>query len=423
MNSIWLFLIWFGKIFITFQPSRGWEELKTVENYHDLTLPPTQYYVAFYKWLDQTAKVNAVINMGTHGTLEWLPGTNLGSVEGDWTFELTLTPTLYPYIVSNTGEAMVARDRIAAMLITHMTPAMVTSGLYGNYTVLNNYITYYKDQVKLNVTSNAESYKKKIIDLAPSLGFRKFDEKNETFETWLDDLHLYLESMGDDFITYGLHSLGKILTGDELVEEVITITTSQTKIYNYIMEFLYPELKGLNYYDDVQNNLNYLSQSNHIKEFLRDYVGYLVNGSSVSELNERFGIEPNSALYNATLYAAQVIVNIQNNNEWNAILTALEGGYVKSGLFADPSYGDSIPTGYDGYASDPTRMPSESAYESAVNIVDLLLANYYEKHGKWPELTSIILWGTEISRTEGIGVAEFLYLWDASRYGPIMVRL
>lgn len=229
--------------------------------------------------------------------------------------------------------------------------------------------------------------------------------------------------MGDDFITYGLHSLGKILTGDELVEEVITITTSQTKIYNYIMEFLYPELKGLNYYDDVQNNLNYLSQSNHIKEFLRDYVGYLVNGSSVSELNERFGIEPNSALYNATLYAAQVIVNIQNNNEWNAILTALEGGYVKSGLFADPSYGDSIPTGYDGYASDPTRMPSESAYESAVNIVDLLLANYYEKHGKWPELTSIILWGTEISRTEGIGVAEFLYLWDASRYGPIMVRL
>lgn len=66
-----------------------------------MTLPPTQYYVAFYKWLDQTAKVNAVINMGTHGTLEWLPGTNLGSVEGDWTFELTLTPTLYPYIVSN----------------------------------------------------------------------------------------------------------------------------------------------------------------------------------------------------------------------------------------------------------------------------------------------------------------------------------
>ena len=87
----------------------------------------------------------------------------------------------------------------------------------------------------------------------------------------------------------------------------------------------------------------------------------------------------------------------------------MNGGYLKAGLFADPAYSNSIPTGYDGYASDSTRMPSEAAYESAVKIVDLLLANYYEAHGKWPELTSLILWGTEISRTEGIGVAEFLY--------------
>ncbi len=401
--------IWFGKVFITFQPSRGWEELKTVENYHDLTLPPTQYYVSFYKWLDKTAKVNAIVNMGTHGTLEWLPGTNLGAVEGDWTFELTLNPTLYPYIVSNPGEAMVARDRIAALLLTHMTPAMVTSGLYGNYTELNNLINYYKDQVNLNVTSNAEQYKIKIINLAPSLGFRSFDENNETFQEWIDDLHLYLEAMEDDFVTYGLHTLGKILSGEELVEEVITITTSQTKIYNQIMEFLYPEFKGKSFFEDVQGNLNYLNQSNTIKQFLIDYITDLVNGSSVDDLAVKYNIAKNSALYNSTLYAAQVIVNIQNNNEWNAILTALEGGYVKAGLFADPSYGDSIPTGYDGYASDPTRMPSKSAYESAKKIVDLLLSEYYEKHGKWPELTSLILWGTEISRTEGIGVAEFLY--------------
>lgn len=401
--------IWFGKVFVTFQPSRGWEELKTIENYHDLTLPPTQYYVSYYKWLDKTAKVNAIVNMGTHGTLEWLPGTNLGANEGDWTFELTLNPTLYPYIVSNPGEAMVARDRIAALLITHMTPAMVTSGLYGNYTVLNNYINYYKDQVKLNVTSNAEEYKAKILKLAPSLGFRNFTGENETFQEWLDELHLYLEAMEDDFITYGLHTLGKILTGDELAEEVMTITSSQTKIYNYVMEYLYPELKGKNFNDDVQGNIEYLAQASAIKQFLLNYISQLVNGSSVDELTGKYNIPKGSSLYNATAYAAQVIVNIQNNNEWNAIFTALQGGYVPAGLFADPSYGDSIPTGYDGYASDPTRMPSESAYESAVKIVDLLLSQYYEKHGKWPELTSLILWGTEISRTEGIGVAEFLY--------------
>ena len=143
---------------------------------------------------------------------------------------------------------------------------------------------------------------------------------------------------------------------------------------------------------------------------MKNYSSSLVNGSSAKELNKKFGIPEGSALYNSTLYAEEVIVNIQRNNEWNAILTALNGNYVKAGLFADPSYGDSIPTGYDGFASDPTRMPSLAAYDSAVRIVDMLLANYYEEHGKWPELTSLIMWGTEISRTEGIGIAEFLYL-------------
>jgi cobaltochelatase CobN len=403
--------IWFGNIFITFQPSRGWEEAnitEVIQNYHDLTLPPHQYYVAFYEWIDKVTHANAIVSMGTHGTLEWLPGKNIGVGYGDWSFELTRLPTIYPYIVSNPGEAMVARDRSASMLITHMTPAMVSSGLYGNYTILNNYITYYKDQIKLNVTSNAEAYQEKILQLAPTLGFRNMS-KNENFTQWLDELHLYLEGMSDDFMTYGLHTLGKVLSGEELAEEVVTITASQTKIYNQIMEFLYPELKGKDFYADVQTNLELLKEHEAIKSFLRSYVDLLVNGSSIDELSERFNIPKGSALYNSTCYCAEVIVNIQNNNEWNAILTALSGGYVPAGLFADPAYGDSIPTGYDGYASDSTRMPSAAAYESAVKIVDLLLADYYEQHGKWPEMTSLILWGTEISRTEGIGVAEFLY--------------
>ena len=398
--------LWFGNVLVTFQPSRGWEE---VENYHDLKLPPHQQYVTFYEWLDKTFKANAIVNMGTHGTLEWLPGTNLGSLEGDWTFELTLTPTVYPYIVSNPGEAMVARDRISSLMITHMTPAMVSSELYGNYSIINDYINRYKEQMSLNVTSNAEYYAGEIKKLAPSLGFRNYT-KGENFTTWVNELHVYLEEMSDDFNTYGLHVIGKILTGYELVQEVATIVASQTKIYNQILEYLYPDLKGMDYYKDISGNVNYIAESRAVKDFLVKYAEYLVNGSSVEGLNALFNISQESKLYESTKFCEQVILNIQNNNEWNAIFSALSGSYVLPGLFADPAYSESIPTGYDGYSSDPTRMPSHAAYESAVKIVDLLLANYYEAHGKWPELTSLILWGTEISRTEGIGVAEFLYL-------------
>ena len=398
--------LWFGNVFVTFQPSRGWEE---VQNYHDLSLPPHQQYVAFYEWLDQVIGADALINMGTHGTLEWLPGRNIGVMEGDWAFELTLTPTVYPYIVSNPGEAMVARDRIAPLMITHMTPAMVSSDLYGNYSILSDYISHYKDQVKLNVTTNAEEYKALIIELAPTLGFSTFNESNQKFDDYLDELHAYLDSMQDDFYTYGLHHLGKVLTGYELIEEVITVTTSQTRIYNHILAHFYPDLENMSFYDDIRHVEKYASVEAVVTSFIKEYVTALVCGTSVKALNEEYNIPEGSALYNDTLYAASVILNIENNNEWAAMIKALEGDYLAAGLFADPSYGDSIPTGYDGYASDSTKMPSKSAYASAVKIVDLLLADYMEEHGEWPKLTALILWGTEISRTEGIGIAEFLY--------------
>ncbi len=398
--------LWFGNVFVTFQPSRGWEE---VQNYHDLSLPPHQQYVAFYEWLDQVIGVNAIINMGTHGTLEWLPGRNIGVMEGDWTFELTLTPTIYPYIVSNPGEAMVARDRIAPLMITHMTPAMVSSALYGNYTLLSEYIAHYRDQLKLNVSTNAEEYKALIIDLAPSLGYGIYNESNQTFDEYVAELHSYLEGMEDDFYTYGLHHLGKVLTGYELIEEVITVTTSQTRIYNHILAHFYPSLANMSFYDDIRHHEEYSLVEKMVTSFLKEYVTALVCGTSVESLNKEYNIQVGSALYNDTAYAASVIVNIENNNEWAAIIKALEGDYVLAGLFADPSYGDSIPTGYDGYASDSTKMPSRSAYASAVKIVNLLLADYMEEHGEWPKLTALILWGTEISRTEGIGIAEFLY--------------
>lgn len=394
-----------GNIFITFQPSRGWEE---VENYHDTKLPPHQQYVAFYEWLDKTAKTDAIINMGTHGTLEFLPGHQIGVQEGDWTFELTLTPTIYPYIVSNPGEAMVARDRLGALMITHMTPAIVSSELYGNYSELNNAINGYNNAVKLNVTENAESYKAQIIALAHNLGFKP-QGKNQKFDNWLSELHDYLDDLANDFNPLGLHTLGHVLKGEELIEEVITIVSSQTSVYNNISEFLFKEFKGLDYYEDIRGKEAYSLQVELIKAFLRNMVASIIGGTTCNDLAVSLGYGKDSPLYDDSLYIAETILKIYANNEWNALLTALNGGYIEGGLFADPAYSDSIPTGYNGYGSDPSKIPSKASFESAKRIVNLLLADYYEKHGKWPEMTALILWGTEILRTEGIGISEFLY--------------
>lgn len=394
-----------GNVFISFQPSRGWEE---IQNYHDTTLPAHQQYVAFYEWLDKAHKTDAIIYMGTHGTLEFMPGHQIGVQDGDWTFELTLTPSIYVYIVSNPGEAMVARDRLGALMITHMTPAIVSSELYGDYRNLSTAIDNYKNSIKLNVSENSAIYKEEILKLADKLGFDR-PNADETFEKWLDDLHNFLDEMENDFNALGLHTIGKVLEGQELIEEVITIITSQTTIYNDIFRLLFPTSDKI-YYNDIKGNLLYTSMDNLTKAFLYSYIAALVNGSTVEELNSKWGINKNTSLYEDTEYIQKIIEDIRANNEWNAIFKALNGSYVPAGLFADPAYGSSIPTGYNGYATDSTKIPSRVAFQASKKIVDLLLVNYYEKNGKWPEMVALILWGTEILRTEGIGIGEYLYL-------------
>ncbi|MCK9151844.1 cobaltochelatase subunit CobN [Methanobacterium alcaliphilum] len=394
-----------GNVFITVQPSRGWEEVK---NYHDATLPPHQQYLAFYRWLDEVFHADAMIHLGTHGTLEWLPGRSLGLQADDWTFQLSTIPNIYPYIVSNPGEGMVAKDRSFALVISHMTPATVSSGLYGNLTILQSYINNYETAVKVNSSAIAEEYKIKIQAMVKTLGFSEL-KQGQSFEDWLDDLHNNLNELENDIITLGLHSLGYVLQGDELIQETITISSSRTEILENIKKLLYPSI-SIDYYTMLHNS-SYLGQVSAIKNNLTYYIGELVNGTSVDALALKIGITNSSALYNNLIFCENVISAIRSNLEWTSIMNALSGGYVIPGLSADPSYSDSLPTGTSIYAVDTTKMPTEASWESAKKIVDKILVDYFQEHnGAFPEIVALVMWGTELLRTEGIGIAEFLYL-------------
>ncbi|KZX14395.1 cobaltochelatase subunit CobN [Methanobrevibacter curvatus] len=395
-----------GNIFITFQPSRGWEE---VENYHDLTMPPHQQYVTFYKWLKETYKVDAMIHMGTHGTLEWLPGRSIGLQDDDWTFELMGIPNIYPYIVSNPGEALVAKERAGALVISHMTPATVISALYGDLITLNTYITNYDNAKNVN-SSLAEEYKEMILELSKTLAIDR-PKSNESFDNWLEKTHLLLEDLQNDVITLGLHSLGYILTGTALVNETITIVSSKTKVYDEIKNYLYPSLHNLSYHENMLHSTKYISQVKAIQDFFASFVTALVNGSiTVDSYLSQKGISKNSVFGECLTLANTTINQILNNEEWKAIMTALEGGYVLPGLAADPSYGDVLPTGKNVFSVDTTKMPTKAAWENGKKIADKIVVDYYEKHKAFPELVGLIIWGTELLRTEGVGIAEFLYL-------------
>ncbi len=399
----------FGNVLITYQPSRGWDAVK---DYHSAYLPPPQDYVAFYKWLKYNYQADALINLGTHGTLEFLPGRPIGLQEDDWPFALTNIPTIYPYIVSNPGEAMVARERIAALLVTHMTPATVLSELYGNLTTLINYISNYDNAVKANATELAASYEELILSMSAQLGYEQ-PREGQDFNNWLDELHESLEDLSNDIVTIGLHTIGVGLTGEELIQELITIIASRTSIYDYILWKVAPELqtKGIGYYD-ILHDYHYANEVDLSQALLTNIITDLVSGNyTFTSLLTKYNISNyEKDIVECLLFANETMGYLSNNTEWDSILTALEGGYVLPNLIADPSYSDSLPTGRDPYAYDTTKMPSKAAWETAKDINENLLVKYYEEHGEFPELVGLIMWGTELLRTEGIGIAQFLNL-------------
>ena len=378
-----------GNIFIGVQPSRGWEE---IQDYHDPYLPPHHQYIAFYKWIEKIFGANAMIHLGTHGTLEWLPGRMIGLTEEDWPFQLTNLPNIYPYIVSNPGEGLVAKDRSNALIIDHMTPAMVQSGLYGDLIEINDLIHQYQNALKVGNVQILPELEREIKAKASKLGF----DMSGDFKKALEELHFKLDEIEDDIIPLGLHSLGKVLSGEELVEEIFTIASSRSDLLENVKRKLYPSITiG---YSEMSKSV-YEDEIKNIKKTAKEWIRSIINGTIPD------GIDSSNLKF-----INETVNKIRANREWQNLLDALNGGFVEPGLAGDPAWNDVLPTGVNFYAANPKKMPTKAAWETAKKTVDKLLTDYYKAHGKFPELVGMVMWGTELLRTDGLAIAEFLYL-------------
>ncbi len=120
-----------GHLTVAVQPDRGRTRERKAE-YHDTTIPPRHGYVAFYVWLREVLRIDAMIHLGTHGTLEWLPGKAAApSSACAPTALLGAVPVVYPFVVNNPGEAAQAKRRISALTLGHMTPPLARAGSHG----------------------------------------------------------------------------------------------------------------------------------------------------------------------------------------------------------------------------------------------------------------------------------------------------
>lgn len=194
-----------GNIFIGLQPSRGTDP-DSSESYHDQSLPPHHQYVAFYQWLRDEFRADAIIHVGTHGTLEFLKGKECGLSGSCWPDRLIADlPHIYLYYCGNPSEAILAKRRSLANLISYQPPVFVAGGLYGQWLELSTQIDDYHHLLSV-APHRATEAKAQLLETAAALGLPQE----------LEEIEAELYRMNHSLIPKGLHIFGQSYSEEEL---------------------------------------------------------------------------------------------------------------------------------------------------------------------------------------------------------------
>ncbi len=344
-----------GNVVILPQPVRGWLQDKEAM-YHDDDLWPHHQYAGVYAWLKFGFKADTIIHFGTHGTHEWLPGKSNG-LSGDDPPEALVhdLPVIYPYIVDDVGEGLVAKRRGSAVVIDHMIPPLKKGGLYHEYAELEELISDHHRALDQNEVL-ASQYMANIIKKIKSLGLEKDIEISESLDINAKD--------GDPH---------------RFDHEVIH------KIEEYLKELKQINMPyGLHTFGDAPNESLRKSTIKAIKEVAKDI--------------------PDKELDDNILKGAK--------RELANTINAMSGRYISTGTGNDPVRNpESLPTGKNFYAFNPDKIPKKEAWQVGIKLTDKLLKKYKAKHdGKYPEKLAFVIWGTETIRHEGILESQILYL-------------
>ena len=419
-----------GNVVLLVQPPRGFGE-NPIAIYHDADLPPSHHYLAAYRWLESGFGAHAVIHLGKHGTLEWLPGKSLG-MSADCAPDAVLgnLPLIYPFLVNDPGEGTQAKRRAHATIVSHLVPPMTRAETYGDLARLEQLLDEHASIAALD-PAKLPAIRAQIWTLVQAarldhdlgLDSRPHDAEFDEFVLHVDG---WLCEVKDAQIRDGLHVLGAAPTGPERVGLVLAILQArqiwagQTGAMPGLREAL-----GLD-----ESGRAGRAETDQAEAIARSLVETMEGagwqpGAADDTVAAILG-GPDEAVSRLLRFAATEIVPrlAQTSDEISVVLHALGGGHVPAGPSGSPLRGliNVLPTGRNFYAVDPKAVPSRLAWETGCQLADSLLARYREETGEWPVSVGLSVWGTAAMRTAGDDIAEVLALlgvrpcWDeASR--------
>jgi len=417
----------FGNVVLMIQPPRGFGE-NPVAIYHDPDLPPSHHYLAAYRWLTEDFRADAIVHLGKHGTLEWLPGKGLGlSAECAPDAVLGDMPLVYPFIVNDPGEGTQAKRRAHAVIIDHLVPPMARADTYGDMAKLEQLLDEYATVAALDpdklpalraqiwsLVQAAHLHQDLGVDAAP--GSAEFDE----FVLHIDG---YLCEVKDAAIKDGLHILGAAPAGAALVNLVLVILRAPQ-----LWSARWGALPGLRAALGLPEGEP--TQADRYEQEARTLVEAIAatdwDATRVPEVAAALLTLPSSPVTRVLEFACAELVPRLNatTGEIDAVLHALDGGYVPAGPSGSPTRGlvNVLPTGRNFYSVDPKAIPSRNSYQTGLALADSLLARHLADEGEYPRCVGLTVWGTSAMRTQGDDIAEILALigcrpvWDdASR--------
>ncbi|MEA5535392.1 magnesium chelatase subunit H [Crocosphaera sp. XPORK-15E] len=437
----------FGNVFIGVQPTFGYEG-DPMRLLFSRSASPHHGFAAYYTYLNQVWKADAVLHFGTHGSLEFMPGKQMG-MSGDCYPDtlIGMIPNLYYYAANNPSEATIAKRRSYAETISYLTPPAENAGLYKGLKELSELIGSYqtlKDSGRGVPIVNTIMDQCRIVNLDQDIELPDTDAKDMTQEERDNIVGLAyrkLMEIESRLLPCGLHVIGKPPTAEEAIATLVNIAALDREeegllaLPRIIADSLGRKIEEV-YQNSDRGILEDVELLQQITLATREAVSALVKEqidaegrvSFVSKLNffnmgkktpwvdtlHNLGYPKvdQDALKPLFEYLEFCLEQVCADNELGGLLKALEGEYVLPGPGGDPIRNPNVlPTGKNIHALDPQSIPTLAAVKSAKIVVDRLLARQkIDNGGNYPETIACVLWGTDNIKTYGESLAQIMWM-------------
>ncbi|XP_009793484.1 magnesium-chelatase subunit ChlH, chloroplastic [Nicotiana tabacum] len=438
----------YGNVFIGVQPTFGYEG-DPMRLLFSKSASPHHGFAAYYSFVEKIFKADAVLHFGTHGSLEFMPGKQVGMSDACFPDSLIGNiPNVYYYAANNPSEATIAKRRSYANTISYLTPPAENAGLYKGLKQLSELISSYQS---LKDSGRGQQIVNSIISTARQCNLDKdvdLPEEGEEISAKERDLvvgKVYSKIMEIEsrLLPCGLHIIGEPPTAMEAVATLVniaaldrpeegisalpsilaaTVGRSIEEIYRGNDQGILRDVELLRQITEasrgaisafVERTTNNKGQVVNVNDKLTSILGFGINEPWIQYLsNTQFYRADREKLRVLFQFLGECLKLIVANNEVGSLKQALEGKYVEPGPGGDPIRNPKVlPTGKNIHALDPQAIPTIAAVQSAKIVVERLLERQKaDNGGKYPETVALVLWGTDNIKTYGESLAQVMWM-------------